>query len=102
VYDLIVWEPNQEGNEGRLPAPWDISVRLIHCDPLVLHRPGACQFCDVYGPDLQKERAERLVEFTGDDATYAIADPARVNRPNGGSQVWPGNTPKPTGRGWGI
>lgn len=108
VYDLIEYPPEHpEGGgpevTGHLPSPWEgLGVRLIHCDPLVLHKPGACQFCDEYGADLQKQRAERLIEFTGDDAGYAIADPARVNRPNGGSQVWPGNTPKPAGKGWGL
>lgn len=104
--------------EWSIGPPWQMRVRLIHCDPLVLHAPGVCGYCDKYGADLQSIRAALGVAFTAPEDRavcvhgwpldspahqlhvaarcngIAVApDPAEVNRPGGVHQQWGGNRP---------
>lgn len=79
------------GYEGHVASPWDIPVRGIHCDPLVLHSPGVCFFCDEHGSDLQAIRAEKLIAFTDDIGYVHLPCPARAARGDA-CQEWGGIT----------
>lgn len=59
-----------------------------HCDPLVLHAPGACIYCDKR-PAAQQARVAAGVNFTGEGP-----DPATAVRPLETIERWYGNTPK--------
>lgn len=61
-----------------------------HCDWLVLHKPGECQYCDM-SPDLQQFRIENNVNFTGESDPSKISCPAERNRPVDVINQWPGN-----------
>lgn len=66
-----------------------------HCDSLVLHAPGECQYCDHY-PDEQKERIMNKVAFTGHEPkSDERQDPATIERPLETINKWHGNTPRP-------
>lgn len=67
----------------------------IHCDPLVLHKPGVCEFCDLYGEKEQKYRMDNNINFTGDHTDVSQLrrpDPAELERGDM-CQVWGGNVP---------
>jgi hypothetical protein len=66
-------------------------VQYPHCDQHVLHAPGACEFCDMY-PDMQQDRVDRGVNFTGETDPTKLPCPAWARR-GSNCQVWAGNTP---------
>jgi hypothetical protein len=74
-----------------------LEIRLIHCDPLVLHSPGTCIHCDEHGLDLQCERLQKMVAFTDwmplPATTHCLPCPAWQAR-GANCQVWGGNQPK--------
>ncbi len=72
--------------DGRIGGP--------HCDPRVLHAPGACTTCDHF-PMLQKARELWGIAFTGvdPDEERSIQCPAEQARGRDGCQQWPGNRP---------
>lgn len=59
-----------------------------HCDNLVLHAPGECEYCDMY-PDKQAIRITQGINFTGHGD-----DPATEHRPLTTINQWYGNIPK--------
>lgn len=69
-----------------------------HCDDLVLHAPGHCEYCDVY-PDRQMERLRLLINFTGQSIPGRAKCPSEVRRPLEVSHAWFGNRPKARGLG---
>lgn len=75
---------SEDGRNGVLTAaPYEgLPVRLVHCDPLVLHAPGTCQLCDQHGADLQQARLGRGVAFTNEDeeALGRLKCPAQAER----------------------
>lgn len=77
---------------GRQPIPV-----YPHCDQMILHAPGECQYCDAY-PDWQRLRYDWGVAFTGHEIGRdgaVVPCPADVSRPDGAHQMWGGNRPKP-------
>lgn len=66
-----------------------------HCDAAILHRPGTCEYCDIY-PDWQALRLVWGVAFTGETPTTdQIACPSDFRRPWGRAALWPGNQAHP-------
>jgi hypothetical protein len=61
-----------------------------HCDDLVLHAPGECEFCDHY-PEAQADRERRLINFTGHHEPHKETCPAEVRRPIETIERWGGN-----------
>lgn len=72
-----------------------------HCEPLVLHAPGVCDYCDRY-PKRQAARIRSKTLFTGEVPRDGwTACPADLRRPpSSGSWHgnWYGNVPAPAGR----
>lgn len=66
-----------------------------HCDALVLHAPGECEYCDRH-PYMQAVREFYSIAFSGYEPEEGeLPCPADFRRP-GKSQLWGGNTPRPT------
>lgn len=63
-----------------------------HCDERVLHRPGACEYCDRY-PERQQARIRNRVNFTGEDREEFSPCPSTFDRPLEVIYTWPGNRP---------
>lgn len=66
-----------------------------HCDRLVLHAPGECDFCDHY-PSFQRRRILDGVRFTGhsDTGGDTVSCPSEVYRPSNVIHLWGGNRPR--------
>ncbi len=60
-----------------------------HCDQLVLHAPGKCEYCDHY-PILQTVRANNGIPFSGEGGS-----PDEERRPREIIDRWAGNRAKP-------
>lgn len=73
--------PVEDGYDG-CPFP--------HCDSNVLHRPGACKYCDAY-PKRQAKRVADGVNFTGETDPAKTACPSTLLRPLETIERWPGN-----------
>lgn len=76
--------------------------RPPHCDDLVLHAPGECEFCDKV-PHLQTLRARWGINFTGKNDPNKSQCPAEKRRSVQLIHRWPGNRPTteaPRGRPW--
>lgn len=74
------------------------AARFPHCDSLILHRPGTCEYCDRY-PDRQALRYKQGIAFSNDSASHVqaldlIPCPSTVKRPADVRDRWPGNVPK--------
>ncbi len=63
-----------------------------HCDSLVLHYPGTCEYCDGY-PDWQANRLRRGINFTGEGNPLKHPCPAEEKRPLETINKWHGNVP---------
>jgi hypothetical protein len=61
-----------------------------HCDELVLHAPGECEFCDRC-PEAQADRERRLINFTGHSEPHKEKCPSEVRRPLESIERWGGN-----------
>lgn len=64
-----------------------------HCDELVLHAPGKCEYCDLY-PERQSQRVRDGVAFTGEPPTKGGPEkpcPSTQRRPLSTIERWPGN-----------
>jgi hypothetical protein len=61
-----------------------------HCDSNVLHPPGQCWACDLY-PDLQLEREQNGINYTGYNDPALKPDPALEHRPLDSINSWWGN-----------
>lgn len=66
--------------------------KFPHCDMNVLHAPGDCVYCDLY-PELQNERIEKGINFTGMSSPRKDEDPATQKRPLDVINRWGGNVP---------
>lgn len=64
-----------------------------HCDSRVLHAPGECEYCDLY-PEMQAERVDAGVNFTGHDDRGKAPCPATQVRSLETINRWPGNRAK--------
>lgn len=64
---------------------------IPHCDDLVLHEPGRCEYCDRF-PGWQDARLMRGIAFTGNEPEdWERACPATVLRPVEKIERWGGN-----------
>jgi hypothetical protein len=68
----------------------DQTVRFPHCDSNVLHRPGACVYCDEF-PQRQLDRRMRRINFTGENKPDRSPCPSTATRPLEVIERWPGN-----------
>lgn len=88
-----------DGYDPREPYPLDVDITVPlnatppHCDPLVLHRPGSCKYCDGY-PAVQRNRQRAHVRFTGEESPASYAPcPSELHRSADLIHEWPGNRP---------
>jgi hypothetical protein len=72
------------------PVP---KASFAHCDDLVLHRKGSCEFCDMY-PERQQGRIDAGVNFTGETDPGKLPCPSTEKRSLETINRWPGNRPK--------
>lgn len=63
-----------------------------HCDPSILHAPGACEFCDKC-PEWQAYRSLAMINFTGEYDTDKAPCPSVYFRSVSSRDAWPGNQP---------
>lgn len=69
--------------------------RMPHCDPLVLHAPGRCHYCDQH-PEWQAYRLGAGIAFTDDDPVDGeIPCPATLRRSAEVINAWFGNRADP-------
>jgi hypothetical protein len=66
-----------------------------HCDARVLHAPGECEYCDEFASDLQEQRIDQRINFTGHDDPDLLPDPATQARPVETINRWGGNVAVP-------
>jgi len=67
---------------------------IPHCDDLVLHEPGRCEYCDRF-PGWQDARLMRGIAFTGNEPEdWERACPATVLRSVEKIERWGGNVPQ--------
>lgn len=64
-----------------------------HCDPLVLHPASDCIYCAKF-PNLQQQRIDMGINFTGETDPNKSPDPASLRRPAETINMWPGNRPE--------
>jgi hypothetical protein len=79
----------------RYPAPasaYDTLGQFPHCDPLILHRPGICEFCDRHA-DWQAIREVWEINFTGETDPQKAPCPSAKYRPAYQAHRWHGNRP---------
>lgn len=74
------------------------SVKFPHCDSLILHSPGVCEYCDRH-PDWQTLRSAQGIAFSDMSAEVAkehnlIPCPSTTRRPADVRDRWGGNRPK--------
>jgi hypothetical protein len=82
------------------PKPTGLDAMIVlfdgqfpHCDSLVLHAPGECEYCDLF-PYLQVVREHWKIAFSGyEPDEKELPCPADFQRP-GKSQLWGGNVAK--------
>lgn len=80
-------EPAAEKEKFELPYG---DVQYPHCDGLILHAPGECEFCDRH-PDWQQARVDQKINFTGHHDEDKATCPAEVRRPLETINRWGGN-----------
>lgn len=68
-------------------------AKYPHCDELVLHAPGTCEYCDRYPVD-QAIRVSEGINFTGEGNPNKKPCPAEVRRKLSTINKWGGNVPK--------
>ncbi len=74
-------------------------VQFPHCDSLILHSPGACEYCDRH-PDWQALRSAQGVAFSDTPDSLIkvhnlIPCPSTSARTAEVRDRWPGNTARP-------
>jgi len=72
----------------------DIIRQFPHCDALVLHAPGECEYCDRH-PDWQQLRQMWGINFTGKTQPTKAPCPAERRRSVEKIHRWGGNRPSP-------
>ncbi len=73
--------------------PKKYTAPFPHCDSLVLHAPGECEFCDDY-PDAQQDRIAKRINFTGHKNPHKEQCPAEKRRSLDNINRWYGNVPQ--------
>lgn len=63
---------------------------MAHCDNLILHAPGECQYCDHY-PGAQALRDWWQINFTGHHDTAKLPCPSTLRRTDAVRDLWGGN-----------
>lgn len=77
------------------PTKSDVKIgQFPHCDPRVLHEPGACRYCDAH-PDWQELRLVWGINFTGKYEPGKYLCPAEYDRSKEIIERWHGNVPAP-------
>lgn len=72
-------------------AAYDKAPRAPHCDPMVLHPVGTCEYCD-RAEELQEERVRLRVSNTGiNNRDWPCPSTKRRNLTT--IHRWPGNQP---------
>lgn len=71
-----------------------------HCDPLILHSPGTCSYCDLH-PDWQAYRKQAGIAFSDTPTETALMEgivpcPSTYYRTARKRDLWGGNRPE----GW--
>ena len=67
---------------------------MAHCDNLILHAPGECQYCDHY-PMAQALRDWWQINFTGHHDTTKLPCPSTLRRTDEVRDLWYGNVSVP-------
>lgn len=76
------------------------TIKFPHCDSLILHSPGVCEYCDRH-PDWQALRSAQGIAFSDTPeadvkAHNLIPCPSTTRRPAEVRDRWYGNVPKST------
>lgn len=92
VSEVVGYEDYYTGVSRVLP-------QFPHCDSLILHSPGVCEYCDRH-PDWQALRSAQGIAFSDTSeeeirANDLIPCPSTVKRPAEVRDQWYGNVPKP-------
>lgn len=69
--------------------------RPPHCDELVVHAPGACEFCDDFASLAQQQRIRDNINFTGEGNPNKQPCPAEQRRALSTINRWGGNVAQP-------
>lgn len=82
------------GEEALAAVP--ILARYPHCDSLVLHPHGSCEYCDIdeFAP-LHEWRRAHGINYTGENDPSKKPCPAEARRPAETINRWPGNRATP-------
>lgn len=73
-----------------LPEPERERAYAPHCDPSILHAPGACKYCDHY-PDWQQMRVTQRIGFTDQHSDTTSPCPSTWFRSAEVRNRWGGN-----------
>lgn len=63
---------------------------MAHCDSLILHAPGECEFCDHY-PQAQRLRDWWHINFTNHHDPDRLPCPSTLRRSDATRDLWGGN-----------
>jgi hypothetical protein len=77
------------------------AIKFPHCDALILHSPGTCQFCDLH-PDWQALRSAQGIAFSDDTDEIVqrhslVPCPSTYRRSAEIRDRWHGNVPATRG-----
>lgn len=85
---------NIDGNEFEYDNIEDgVELPMAHCDQMILHAPGICDYCDHY-PQFQKLREWWRINFTGEHDPNKAPCPSEHFRSGELRDRWPGNRPE--------
>lgn len=73
------------------PVENGYKMPMAHCDQMILHAPGECQYCDRY-PEAQELRKWWRINFTGHEDPDLAPCPSTHKRSGELRDRWPGNT----------
>lgn len=74
------------------PDAFNALGQFPHCDALVLHRKGECEYCDAH-PEWQALREVWSINFTGENDPDKAPCPSARYRPAYQVHQWGGNRP---------
>ncbi len=80
--------------EYQPPIEGGFRMPRAHCDNLILHAPGSCQYCDHY-PDAQALRDWWQINFTGRHDPARLPCPSTLRRTDEIRDRWGGNVALP-------
>lgn len=98
---IQLWRPGKRSGEIDVEeVDYDSFPQFPHCDSLILHRPGTCEFCDRH-PDWQQYREHAGLAFSNDSEEYIrehrlVPCPSTSRRTAEVRDRWPGNVPRST------